>query len=60
MNTALYTIAVTQLHCQEKAREYFGKKISEGKTKKHALRCLMKRIACIVYGMLRTGEKYRE
>lgn len=59
LNTALYTIAVTQLHCHPKAKEYFRKKVSEGKTKKHALRCLMKRVACIVYGMLRSGERYR-
>ena len=28
-------------------------------TKKHALRCVMKRVACIVYGMLKSGEEYR-
>lgn len=59
LNNAIYTIALTQLRCHRKAKEYYQKKISEGKTKKHAIRCLMKRVACIVYGMLRTGEKYR-
>lgn len=59
LNNAIYTIALTQLRCCPKAKAYFEKKIKEGKTKKHAIRCLMKRIACIVYGMLRTGEKYR-
>jgi len=58
LNNALYTIALTQLRCCPKAKAYFEKKIKEGKTKKHAIRCLMKRVACIVYGMLRTGEKY--
>lgn len=60
LNTALYTIALTQLRCNPKARAYFAKKIAEGKTKKHALRCLMKRVACIVYGMMRSGGTYRE
>lgn len=60
LNTAIYTIALTQLRCNQKAKAYFEKKIAEGKTKKHALRCLMKRVACIVYGMMRSGETYRE
>lgn len=59
LNTAIYTIALTQLRCNPKAKVYFEKKISEGKTKKHALRCLMKRVACIVYGMMKNGEAYR-
>lgn len=59
LNNAIYTIALTQLRCCPKAKAYFEKKIKEGKTKKHAIRCLMKRVACIVYGMLRNGEKYR-
>ncbi len=59
LNTAVYTIALTQLRCSKEAKEYFEKKIAEGKTKKHALRCLMKRVACIVYGMLKSGEVYR-
>lgn len=59
LNTAIYTIALTQLRCNQKAKDYFEKKITEGKTKKHALRCLMKRIACIVYGMMKGGEVYR-
>lgn len=59
LNTAIYTIALTELRCNQKAKDYFQKKIAEGKTKKHALRCLMKRVACIVYGMLKNGETYR-
>ena len=59
LNNAIYTIALTQLRCHPRAKEYFQKKIAEGKTKKHAIRCLMKRIACIVYGMLRSSDNYR-
>lgn len=59
LNNAIYTVALTQLRCHPKAKIYFQKKIAEGKTKKHAIRCLMKRIACIIYGLLRTGENYR-
>lgn len=59
LNTAIYMIALTQLRCHPKAKAYFQKKIAEGKTKKHAIRCLMKRIACIVYGVMKSGERYR-
>ncbi len=59
LNNAIYTVALTQLRCHPKAKAYFQKKISEGKTKKHAIRCLMKRVACILYGLLRNSENYR-
>lgn len=59
LNAAIYMVALTQLIHDPKAKAYFAKKLSEGKTKKHALRCLMKRVACIVYGMMKSGESYR-
>ncbi len=59
LNSAFYLLALNQLRWNNKAKEYFQKKIREGKTKKQALRCLMKRIACIVYGLLKSGEYYR-
>jgi len=58
LNSAFYLAALNQLRWNNKAKEYFQKKISEGKTKKQALRYLMKRIACIVYGMLKSGKPY--
>jgi transposase len=59
LNTALYLVALNQLRWNQKAKDYFEKKIKEGKTKKQALRCLTKRVACIVYGMLKSKEDYR-
>lgn len=59
LNSAFYLLALNQLRWNEKAQEYFQKKVSEGKTKKQALRCLMKRTACIVYGMLKSGGEYQ-
>lgn len=58
LNHALYLAALLQLRWNPKAKAYFEKKLKEGKTKKHALKCLMKRTACIVYGMLKSGEVY--
>ena len=49
LNTAIYTITLVQVRCLPGAKVYFEKKVKEGKSKKHALRCLMKRAACIVY-----------
>ncbi|MBM3209242.1 IS110 family transposase [Candidatus Shapirobacteria bacterium] len=59
LNSAFYLLALNQLRWNTQAKEYFQKKIREGKTKKQALRCLMKRVACIVYGLLKSGESYR-
>lgn len=58
LNSAFYLVALNQLRWNRRAKEYFQKKISEGKTKKQALRCLIKRMACIVYGMLKSGKPY--
>lgn len=59
LNAAIYLVALNQLRWNPKAKKYFQKKVKEGKTKKQALRCLMKRVACIVYGMLKRKENYR-
>jgi transposase len=59
LNTALYLVAVNQLRWNPRAKEYFQKKVAEGKTKKHAIRCLMRVTANIIYGMLKSGEPYR-
>jgi transposase len=58
LNTAMYLLAFNQLRWNPKAKEYFTKKVSEGKSKKHALRCLMRINANIIYGMLKSGEPY--
>lgn len=59
LNSTLYLAAMSQLRWNPKAKEYFDKKVKEGKAKKHALKCLMKRTACIIYGMLKGGGDYR-
>lgn len=59
LHATFYLVALSQIRWDGKAKDYFDKKVSEGKTKKHALRCLTKRIACITYGMLKSKEEYR-
>lgn len=59
LNATFYMVALTQLRFDPRGQEYFAKKVAEGKTKKHAMRCLMKRVACKIYGMMKSGEAYR-
>lgn len=59
LNSTFYLAALGQINWNPKAKEYYQKKIKEGKSKKQSLVCVMKRIACIVYGMLKSGEDYR-
>jgi transposase len=59
LHGTLHIAALCQLRWNPKAKEYYEKKRKEGKTKRHALTCLAKRTACIVYGMLKSGEQYR-
>jgi len=59
LNSTFYILALNQIRWDKKAKAYFDKKVSEGKTKKHAIRCLMKRLACITYGMMKSKEDYR-
>jgi transposase len=60
LHTTFYMAALNQIQWNTKAKEYYEKKLAEGKTKKQALVCVMKRTACMIYGMLRSGEAYRE
>lgn len=66
LNTAIYQIALCQISRDRtgkpkniKAREYFLRKISEGKTKKEALTCLQRRLCDIIYSMMKNKTEYR-
>lgn len=60
LNKALYQIALTQISNQgtPKAKEYFQKKVKEGKSKKHALTCLKRQISDIIFSMLKEKRAY--
>jgi transposase len=57
--STIYSIALTQLWACQKARTYYEKKLLEGKSKKQARRCLMKRIGIIIYGMMKHKGEYK-
>ena len=52
LNHALHIAAVTQLRYPNKGRDYYDKKLAEGKTSKEAIRALKRRISDVVYRTL--------
>ncbi|MDP2934054.1 MAG: IS110 family transposase [bacterium] len=62
LNTALHRIALSQISRSgnQFAKEYFQRKISEGKTKAQALCCLKRRLVDIIYMMLKHRQPYKQ
>ncbi len=52
LNNALHMVAVCQARSDVRGRAYYRKKISEGKSRKEALRCLKRRISDAVFKSL--------
>lgn len=66
LHSCLYYIALSQISvCKNgkpknvKAREYYLRKIAEGKSKREALTCLMRRLCDIIYAMMKNKTEYR-
>ena len=66
LNTLIYFLAVRCI-CAGKNKEtphnaifieYFNKKVGEGKTRKQALKCVMRRLINIIYGILKNNTEY--
>jgi len=57
LNRALHTIALGQIACKgdKQGKEYYAKKLKEGKTKLWALRCLKRQVANNVFRILKTS-----
>ena len=49
LNAALHRIAITQLRCHPPAIAYYQRKLTEGKNRREALRCLKRQIATAVW-----------
>lgn len=60
LNAAIHRIAISQIGRRGNtyAKEYFQRKIDEGKTKKQSLVCLKRRLNNIIYMMLKNKQKY--
>jgi transposase len=58
INHALHMAAITQTrHRHSDGRAYYDRKITEGKTRKEALRCLKRRISDAVFARLQTDAR---
>jgi transposase len=51
-NSALHTVAIVRMSHDEKTKKYVARRISEGKTKREAIRCLKRYIARDLYRIL--------
>lgn len=52
LNSAFYRISMHQSIWDEKGKTYYEKKLSEGKTKRHARKCLARQLVRIVFKLL--------
>ena len=55
-NAALYRITLSRLRWDEPTRDYLDRRITEGKTKREAMRCLKRYIAREVYHIITAPE----
>ena len=60
LNWAIHQIALSQIGNRgyQPAKDYFQKKIAEGKSKKHALRCLKRQISDVIYLILKEQRPF--
>jgi transposase len=49
LNAAVHRVAVTQLRIHHPAQDYIARRLSEGKTKREALRCLKRHLVRTIY-----------
>ncbi|MBV9604244.1 MAG: IS110 family transposase [Solirubrobacterales bacterium] len=52
LNRVLHTIAITQIRTHPPARDYYQRKLAQGKTTREALRCLKRHIATTLWQLL--------
>jgi transposase len=56
LNAAFHRIAVTQLRCHQPAQDYIARRLSDGKTKREALRCLKRHLVRTIYNTLKDNN----
>lgn len=49
LNTAVHRMAICQLSCHQPAKDYVARKITEGKSKREAIRCLKRHLIRSIY-----------
>jgi transposase len=56
LNAAFHRIAITQARCHPPARDYITRRLSDGKTKREAIRCLKRHLVRTVFKTMREKE----
>jgi transposase len=59
LNRAFYLVALYHITRHPESKAYYENKLQEGKSKKHAMRCVMRKVAWIVYSMMKSGKEFR-
>ena len=54
LNAAVHRVAVTQLRCHPPAQDYINRRLSEGKTKREALRALKRHLVRTIFNTMTT------
>ena len=57
LNSIFYSLSIAQKRYNEKAKAYYEKKLSEGKTPRHARKCLARQLANIVFKTLKDATE---
>ena len=57
LNAAFHRIAVTQMRCHDPARLYIERKMSQGKTKAEAIRCLKRLLVRVVFNTMNRDQQ---
>ena len=52
INAAVHRMAVTQLRVHQPAKDYIARRVSEGKTKREAIRCLKRHLVRTIYNTM--------
>jgi len=60
LNSVFYFATLCRIMHDPCVKELYRKKIASGKTKKEAITYLMRKTAILAYGMLKSGEEYRQ
>lgn len=56
LNRIFFQIALCQARCDEKGKAYYEKKLKEGKSPRHARKCLARQLANVVFKTLKSSE----
>lgn len=53
LNSIFYALSIAQIRYNPEARKYYEKKISEGKTPRHARKCVARQLVRIIFNLLK-------